>query len=140
MRAGVVAVLIGAALAFAPAASAKDAGFLDLPGFGSVERLTDAKAPAVSGTTTSQHVTATDRVPAPAAAKAADVKASTASVTPVDTAMIRSLPGGNHIPVLGIDAAASRRGNDGVLVAFALVIVVLFTRFLFRLNTLGRTA
>ena len=65
MRAGVVAVLIGAALAFAPAASAKDAGFLDLPGFGSVERLTDAKAPAVSGTTTSQHVTATDRVPAP---------------------------------------------------------------------------
>jgi hypothetical protein len=140
MRAGVVAVLIGAALAFAPAASAKDAGFLDLPGFGSVERLTDAKAPAVSGTTTSQHVTATDRVPAPDAAKAADVKASTASVTPVDTAMIRSLPGGNHIPVLGIDAAASRRGNDGVLVAFALVIVVLFTRFLFRLNTLGRTA
>ena len=140
MRAGVVAVLIGAALAFAPAASAKDAGFLDLPGFGSVERLTDAKAPALSGTTTSRHVTATDRVPAPEAAKAADVKASTASVTPADTALIRSLPGGSHIPVLGVDAAASRRGSDGMLVALALVILVLFTRFLFRLNTLGRTA
>jgi hypothetical protein len=136
MRAGVVAVLIGVVLAFAPSASAKDAnGFLDLPGFGSVERLTGAKAPAaVTGTTTSQRVTTADRVPAPASTQ--DVNAA---VTPSDKATIRSLPGANHLPVIGVDAAAARRGSDGMLVALALMIVVLFSRFLFRLNTLGPT-
>jgi hypothetical protein len=139
MRAGVVAVFIGVVLAFAPSATAKDAGtFPDLPGFGAVERLTDAKAPAaVSGTgaTTSQHVTATDRVPAPDSTKA--VKAA---VTTDDKELIRSLPGGRHIPVIGVDAAAARRGSDGIVLALALMVVVLFTRFLFRLNTLGRSA
>ena len=139
MRAGVVAVLVGVALAFAPAASAKDAGFLDLPGIGTVERLTDAKAPAaVSGTTTPQRITAADRVPAPDSTKVANLK--TATVTPADTAMIRSLPGGNHLPVIGVDAAAANRGSDGMLFALALMFCTLFTRFLFRLNTLGRAA
>ena len=139
MRAGVVAVLIGAALALAPAASAKDAGFLDLPGIGSVERLTDVKAPAVSGTTTSQRVTAADRVPAPDPTTTEVAEATTATVSPVDAAMIRNLPGGNQLPVLGANAASAHRGSDGMLLALALAVVVLFTRFLFRLNTLGRT-
>jgi hypothetical protein len=146
MRAGVVAVLVGAVLALAPAASAKEGPFLDLPGIGAVERLTDAKAAptvsdGVSGTTTTQRITETDRMPAPDPTKAASAAdAADAAVTPADdTAMIRSLPGGNHLPVLGVDAAASR-GNAGMLFALALMVVVLFTRFLFRLNTLGRPA
>jgi hypothetical protein len=145
MRSGVVAVLIGAALALAPAASAEEGPFLDLPGIGAVERLTDANAAptvsdGVSGTTTTQRITETDRVPAPdptRAASAADT--ADAAVTSADTAMIRNLPGGNHLPVLGVDAAAGR-GSAGMLFALALMIVVLFTRFLFRLNTLGRPA
>jgi hypothetical protein len=138
MRAGVVAVLVGAVLAFAPVASAKDAGFLDLPGIGSIERLTGASAPAVSGTTSSQPVTAADRVPAPDPTSEV-AEAESATMAPADAAMIRNLPGGNQLPAVGANAA-SHRGSDGMLLALALAVVVLFTRFLFRLNTLGPTA
>ena len=139
MRAGVVAVFVGLVLAFgASSASAKEAVFPDLPGLGALERLTEAKAPSVaSGTSTSHRVTEADRVPAPATS---DVKDAAGGATAADTALIRSLPGGNHLPVLGVDPAAARPGSDGVLLALALGICVLFTRFLFRLNTLGRSA
>jgi hypothetical protein len=138
MRAGVVAVLAAVVCVFgATGASAKEGVFPDLPGLGALERLTDAQAPSVApGTTTTSHrVGNDDRVPAPAVQKAV-----AADVTAADTAMIRSLPGAKHLPVLGVDAAASQRGSDGMLLALALAVVVLFTRFLFRLNTLGRPA
>ena len=141
MRAALVAVFVGVVVMLAPAASAKDAapGFLDLPGIGALERMTDTKAPtSVSGTsgTTSQKVAKAD-----GPAVAADwTDTATGAVTPDETGLIRSLPGGRHLPVIGVDAAASRRGGDGMVLALALVVIVLFTRFLFRLNTLGRTA
>jgi hypothetical protein len=139
MRAGVVAVLVGLVLAFgATGASAKDAGLPDLPGFGALEQLTSADAPAATSKTTTTHrVTAADRVPAPASTSDVKTKASSA-VEGAD--VIQGLPGGRILPVLGIDPAASQRGGDGMLLAFALAVVVLFTRFLYRLNTLGRSA
>jgi hypothetical protein len=141
MRAGVVAVFVGLVLMFgATSASAKDGALSDLPGLGALERLTGANAPSVtSGTTSTHRVTAADRVPAPASPTTADAKAdSPADVEGAE--VIRGLPGGSHLPVLGVDAAASQRGSDGMLLALALGICVLFTRFLFRLNTLGHRA
>ena len=139
MRAGVVAVVVGLVLAFgASSASAKEGVFPDLPGLGALERLTEAKAPSVaSGTSGSHGITKAERVPAPSTST---VKDDAGAATAADTAMIRSLPGANHLPVLGVDTAAAHRGSDGMLLALALGICVLFTRFLFRLNTLGRPA
>lgn len=138
MRAGVVAVFIGAILAVAPAATAADGGFLDLPGIGALERLTDTEPSAgLSGTeaTTRQITDPSGRAPAP------DVSTKTpAAVTPAETEPIRGLPGGRHLPVLGVDAASANHGGDGMALALGLAVVVLFTRFLYRLNALGRSA
>lgn len=146
MRAVVRSVLVGAVLVvvvgFAPAASAKDAGFPDLPGMSSVQRLTDTKGAAteVSGTAsgaTSRRLTDTDR--AATTAVASDVRSAKGADVPDRNAVIRNLPGGGILPVLGAEPASSS-GSDGMLLAFAAMVVVGFTRFLFRLNTLGRPA
>jgi hypothetical protein len=127
MRAALVAVVVGVVLAFAPSASA--GVFPDLPGMDGVERLTDVEKPSSSkASTVTQNVTKSARVPD------SDQKSSqptAASVT--DTKFIHSLPGGKGLPVLG-DAAASPRESATDVAALALVVCVLFTRFLFRLN------
>ena len=138
--AGVVVGVVFAALA--PAAAAKDAGFPDLPGMSSVQRLTDTKGAAteVSGTAssaTTQNITKPDRTAT--AASASDVKSAKTADVPDQNAVIRNLPAGGILPVLGAEPASSR-GSDGMLLAFAAMVVVCFTRFLFRLNTLGRPA
>jgi hypothetical protein len=138
MRSGVVAVLVGVVLALGSSASAKSQGvFPDLPGLGGAERLTHATTPAVPATTaTSHHVTKTDRVPA--------LQSSAVSKDPVAAgkSFIRTLPGTGQLPVFGTGTkpvAAGRESADG-LAALALVVVVLFTRFLVRLNSFGRHA
>jgi hypothetical protein len=141
MRAGVVAILAAIAFVLASSASVASAGvFPDLPGLEGAERLTHAKkAPATtaeSGTTT-HDATATGRVPAP------DSTAATAKRGPSPDGaakLIGDLPAGGVLPAMGAaNASAGRPGADSAA-ALALIVVVLFTRFLYRLNTVGRSA
>lgn len=137
MRAGVVAVLIAVGVAIAPSASA--GVFPDLPGLDAAERLTGSSAPAApkGDDTTVSNVTTSERVPTPTSASVAE-KVTTSD----DKLFIRNLPGGEGIPVLGDQAepASSDRGTVAGLAALALLVVVLYTRFLVRLNTFGRRA
>ena len=138
MRTVLVAFVGAVVLALAPSALASSSPtFPDLPGMGGVARLTHAKTPeasaSTSGTAAVHNLTKTDRVPAPKVATVAK------SSEPAGADVIRKLPGGRMLPVLGSHDASATRGSDGILAALALVVVVLFTRFLVRLNTLGST-
>lgn len=137
MRAAVCALVIGVACALAPSASA--GVFPDLPGLDAAERLTGSTAPAAPQSKTSvSNVTPSDRVSAPDSSSVA-----TKGATPDDKLFIRTLPGGGGIPVLGdgLESTSSSGGGTVLgLAALALLVVVLWTRFLVRLNSLGRTA
>lgn len=136
MRAAVCAFVIGVVCALAPSASA--GVFPDLPGLDAAERLTGSTAPAAPQSRTSvSNVTTADRVPTPDPSSVVS-KATTSD----DKLFIRNLPGGAGVPVLG-DEAESTSSSGGTLVglgALALLVVVLWTRFLVRLNSLGRPA
>jgi hypothetical protein len=134
MRTAGLALVIGVACAFAPSASA--GVFPDLPGMDAAERLTDSEAPsAPRANTTVSNITKSDRVPTPDSSSVVQ-KATTSD----DRLFIRNLPGGGGIPELGDEAgtASSSKGTALGLGALALLVVVLFTRFLVRLNTFGQ--
>ena len=136
MRAAVCVFAIGVACALAPSASA--GVFPDLPGLDAAERMTGSTAPAGPQSETSvSNITRADRVSAPDS-KSVVGKATTSD----DKLFIRNLPGGEGIPVLGdeVDSTSSSGGTVAGLAALALLVVVLWTRFLVRLNALGRTA
>ena len=145
MRAGVVALLAAIALAFAPSVSAKGSAqgsagiFPDLPGLKGAERLTHASRPptdAAEAKATKHAVTTTGRVPAPDSTSISKRGAS----NNVGAKLIRDLPGGGVLPSLDAAPASSGRPSADGPAALALVVVVLFTRFLYRLNSVSRSA
>jgi hypothetical protein len=141
MRTAVVVALTAIVLALAPSSSA--GVFPDLPGADMLEESIADQSPASATTSGDAPEPSDDRVPAP----------DPSSVTPDPSAVtkeaagaeeievVTSLPGGGGLPILkDFGRTAQQSGSTAPLVIFAGLVVLAFTRFLFRLNELGRRA
>lgn len=128
MRAGLLVCLVAIVMAAGRVASAGT--FPDLPGMEMAERVATGEESAPEGAPlTSAAKSETDRVPAPDSRQVVE-EAS----TPDQTAIVLELPGGGSIPLIGEAARSSTGAPVAPLAALALAVVVLFTRFLYRLN------
>lgn len=134
MRAGLVVAFVAVALAFGPSVSA--GVFPDLPGVDMLEEATGNNAPQVASTSGSAPQPQ-DRVPAPDPTSPDPAETVSSAATPEQIQVITSMPGGSRLPILKDAAgAASRESSDAPLVLLVVAVVVLFTRFLVRLNDL----
>ncbi|MEX2394850.1 MAG: hypothetical protein WD826_10270 [Actinomycetota bacterium] len=137
MRSVLVIALVSAGLGLGHAVAADT--LPDLPGMGVAEAVTGgATAPTEDATSVKVNSTSDDRVPAPDPTDSStqDVSdAVTNTVSPEDTAVIVELPGGTAIPLLSdVAPVADSAAGIATLVMLALAVVVLWTRFLVRLN------
>jgi hypothetical protein len=127
---GVIAML----LAFGPSASA--GVFPDLPGLTTAENATEADA-ASSGTTSSSSDVSVqdDRVSAPDSDQIVSTVVN--DVEKDKVSIVARLPGGASLPIIR-EAAPVSSGTHALAVQalLALFVVVLYTRFLVRLNSL----
>jgi hypothetical protein len=137
MRAVLVVLMVTAGLGLGQAAAADT--LPDLPGMGVAESVTGGAAAPTDDTTSAKvNATSDDRVPAPDPTDGStqDVEnAVSDAVSAEDTAVVVELPGGTAIPLLS-DVAPVSNSAAGIatLVMLALAVVVLWTRFLVRLN------
>ena len=130
MRAAVVVALVTGALFIGPSSSA--GVFPDLPGADMLEEATAAEA-AGSASTSSNAPAPQDRVPAPDPTTTTREAAGTSQIE-----VVTSLPGAGHLPVLkDVAETSDRAASDVPLYVLAALFVLAFTRFLYRLNTLG---
>lgn len=130
MRLAVVATLVVAALFVGGSSSA--GVFPDLPGVDMLEEATAGQA--AKATTSSNAPPSQERVPTP------DSSAVTRSAAaPEQIEIVTALPGAGNLPILK-DVAPTTDRNEPVapLVLLAALFVLGFSRFLFRLNELGR--
>ena len=132
MRPGLVVALIAVVLALGPSSSA--GVFPDLPGADMLEESIADKAPDSATTSGNATEPSDDRVPAP------DPSAVTKEAAGAqDVKTVTSLPGGGGLPILkDMGRTAERNSSTAPLVILAALTVLAFTRFLFRLNDLGR--
>ena len=131
MRAAVVVAVVTGVLFIGPASSA--GVFPDLPGSDMLEETTGAEAPE-SASTSSNAPAAEDRVPAPEPSVV-----TREAVEEEQVKLVTSLPGAGNLPILKDVAESShRRSSDAPLFLLAALFVVAYTRFLVRLNELGR--
>jgi hypothetical protein len=127
MRAALTALLIGVVFALAPSASA---GFFpELPGMEMAEKAASGQTPTASKSVSSNATVTDDRVPAPAS-----VQREPAVAGLPDTSALGGLPGGRFLSKMTAAAASKRGAGDGVMALLTVLVVVLFTRFLYRLN------
>lgn len=137
MRALVVVASIAFASALAPASQASV--FADLPGSGVLERATAGQAPDVASSSKDAPQPQGGRQPEPNAGVPAPDPSTITKVEPEQLQIVTALPGGRGLPIIKDVAQASGDARSiAPLVLLALAGVVLFTRFLFRLNELGR--
>jgi hypothetical protein len=140
MRAALVVIVFAIALAVGPSASAKDQGsvFPDLPGVDMLEEATAGKGPDVSSGTSGNAPEPNDRVPAPASAPDS-TSITKAAVTDDQLDVVTSLPGGGGLPIIkDVAQAGSDTQSIAPLVLFAALFTLALTRFMYRLNELGR--
>lgn len=118
--------------------SAASAGtFPDLPGMELAESVASGETSVEDGASRVEARSAADgdRVPAPDPGLNSR-KVVDEATTPDQTAVVVELPGGAAIPLVGEAARASNGSEVALLAGFALVVCVLFTRFLVRLNSI----
>lgn len=138
MRVAVMVASVVVSLGLAPMASA--GVFPDLPGFGVLGETTSEEASSglTDGKTSVSAPAASDaRAPAPSS-KTDPAKLAKDAVSEDELAVVTSLPGGSGLPIIGDVAAAASRNSLPVLATLAAFFVIVYTRFLYRLNELGR--
>jgi hypothetical protein len=138
MRAGLIVALVAVALSFGPSSSA--GVFPDLPGADMLEEAIVGREVADQQTGHAPAPdTSDDRVPAPdPSADAEEVTAAAADEGQLE--IVTALPGGGGLPIIK-DVAPTAQGADvAPLAVLAALVVLAFTRFLYRLNEIGRRA
>lgn len=134
MRAVLVAGVVAVLLSFTSSASA--GVFPDLPGLTTAEKATETRAAQSNETSSSSDVSAQDdRVSAPDSTQI--VSTAVSEVDKDQVTIVARMPGGGGLPIIrdvAPVAAASRA--LAVQALLALFVVVLYTRFLFRLNSI----
>lgn len=139
MRASLVVAMVAVVMLLGPSGSA---GFFpDLPGSRILEESITGREPSGAASSNAPAPRPSDdRVPAPDTSDAAETVTRSAA-DPDHLKMVTEMPGGGGLPILkDVTGASSDASSVAPLIALAALVVFAMTRFLYRLNELGRRA